>query len=348
MKKIFTLIAVAVMALAAQAGSLTICEGQYYSNSSPLCGLYADEVGSMTQSIYPATMLEDVAGNQITKMTFYTLANYYEVNGTVSGDETDYINFDGAKFQLALLEVDQLGFTEAVAVVGATAVATTVPEEGDIEVVFELDEPFEYNGGNLLVEVTCIETEGDWGQTYFWGDGVEDYDCSYYSISGQEQTSNFLPKVTIDYEPAEVTPVEPSGQTAAPEIVTTPADDVYTITGQVKEGDPEAVVTLYVVNEDGEEVAVENPLVIPRVDEDQYVTIVAYAHIDGQNDGRTEIIVFIPKRIITGVDELISGKDVSSVRYYNLAGQEMAQPSGLTIMVTTYTDGTSSAVKVIK
>ena len=80
MKKIFTLIAVAVMAVAAQAGSLTICEGQYYSNSSPLCGLYADEVGSMTQSIYPATMLEDVAGNQITKMTFYTLANYYEVN----------------------------------------------------------------------------------------------------------------------------------------------------------------------------------------------------------------------------------------------------------------------------
>ncbi len=51
MKKIFTLIAVAVMALAAQAGSLTICEGQYYSNSSPLCGLYADEVGSMTQSL---------------------------------------------------------------------------------------------------------------------------------------------------------------------------------------------------------------------------------------------------------------------------------------------------------
>ena len=48
------------------------------------------------------------------------------------------------------------------------------------------------------------------------------------------------------------------------------------------------------------------------------------------------------------VEELMAGKTVSSVRYYNVAGQEMAQPSGLTIMVTTFTDGTTSAVKVVK
>ena len=50
----------------------------------------------------------------------------------------------------------------------------------------------------------------------------------------------------------------------------------------------------------------------------------------------------------TGVDELTAGKQVANVRYYNLAGQEMAQPSGMTIQVTTFTDGTRTAAKVIK
>lgn len=50
----------------------------------------------------------------------------------------------------------------------------------------------------------------------------------------------------------------------------------------------------------------------------------------------------------TAIDELADGKTVAGVRYYNMAGQEMAQPNGLTIQVTTYSDGTTSATKVIK
>ena len=50
----------------------------------------------------------------------------------------------------------------------------------------------------------------------------------------------------------------------------------------------------------------------------------------------------------TAVDEVNAGKTVASVRYFNVAGQEMAQPDGLTIQVTTYSDGTTSAVKVVK
>ena len=51
-----------------------------------------------------------------------------------------------------------------------------------------------------------------------------------------------------------------------------------------------------------------------------------------------------------GVEELINDveKVVSSVRYYNIMGQEVQEINGLTIVVTTYTDGTRSAVKVIK
>ena len=50
----------------------------------------------------------------------------------------------------------------------------------------------------------------------------------------------------------------------------------------------------------------------------------------------------------TAVNELNGGKTVAGVRYFNAIGQEMAQPNGMTIVVTTYTDGTTTAVKVMK
>ena len=52
--------------------------------------------------------------------------------------------------------------------------------------------------------------------------------------------------------------------------------------------------------------------------------------------------------IDTSVAQVNAGKTVASVRYYNVAGQQVAQPTGLTIQVTTYTDGTTSAAKVVK
>ena len=51
-----------------------------------------------------------------------------------------------------------------------------------------------------------------------------------------------------------------------------------------------------------------------------------------------------------GIEELINDTDkvVANVRYYNIMGQEMNQANGITIVVTTYTDGSSKAIKVIK
>ena len=50
----------------------------------------------------------------------------------------------------------------------------------------------------------------------------------------------------------------------------------------------------------------------------------------------------------TELDEMNADKAVAGVRYFNMAGQEMQEANGMTIVVTTYTDGTTSAVKVIK
>ena len=51
---------------------------------------------------------------------------------------------------------------------------------------------------------------------------------------------------------------------------------------------------------------------------------------------------------MTSVNELVNGKTVANVRYFNVAGQEMQEANGMTIVVTTYTDGTTSTVKVMK
>ena len=50
----------------------------------------------------------------------------------------------------------------------------------------------------------------------------------------------------------------------------------------------------------------------------------------------------------TGIDEITNEKTISSMRYFNLEGQEVTEPDNVTIVVTTYDDGTKSTTKVIK
>ena len=59
-------------------------------------------------------------------------------------------------------------------------------------------------------------------------------------------------------------------------------------------------------------------------------------------------IVYLEVYEPSAVSEMAGGKEVSALRYFNMAGQELSQPQGLTIQVTTFTDGTTMATKVIK
>ena len=73
--------------------------------------------------------------------------------------------------------------------------------------------------------------------------------------------------------------------------------------------------------------------------------VTIYQYYPGGN-----IAVYRLTKVGGGVEELIndSEKVVAGVRYYNIMGQEMNEANGITIVVTTYTDGSHSAVKVIK
>ena len=77
----------------------------------------------------------------------------------------------------------------------------------------------------------------------------------------------------------------------------------------------------------------------------QRIGIQVYYRVDGMLCGQSEII-YLDKNV--ALNELNAGKTVANVRYFNVAGQEMAQPEGMTIQVTTYTDGTTSTAKVVK
>lgn len=54
-------------------------------------------------------------------------------------------------------------------------------------------------------------------------------------------------------------------------------------------------------------------------------------------------------KVATGVNDVNSAKEVKGVSYFNMMGVESAQPfDGVNIMVTTYTDGTQSATKLLR
>ncbi|MBQ6168266.1 MAG: hypothetical protein IJK41_12675 [Muribaculaceae bacterium] len=137
---------------------------------------------------------------------------------------------------------------------------------------------------------------------------------------------------------AEMTLVIPAYQVTATPTISVEVTDDYVIITATGDGD----VQLYVNGE-----PVENPYTITRGEEDVDIEVYATAKEDGKLMSTTEVqVVTIPKH--SGIDEILNNKTVANVRYFNMAGQEMTEVNGATIIITTYTDGTHSTVKVIK
>ena len=72
-----------------------------------------------------------------------------------------------------------------------------------------------------------------------------------------------------------------------------------------------------------------------------------YVGMEGMADIRT-ITVTLDDDESTQVTEEAVTREVARVRYFNAAGQEVTQPGGLTIVVTTYSDGSATVEKLVK
>lgn len=83
----------------------------------------------------------------------------------------------------------------------------------------------------------------------------------------------------------------------------------------------------------------DNPLLTRRIGIQTHYTV------DGvRNSSDIVYLEVIP----SAIENVNTGKTVASERYYNLAGQEITNPSGIAIKVTRYSDGTTSTTKVVK
>ncbi len=154
-----------------------------------------------SQVIYPASMLTALQGKTMTAMRFY--ANYVSSIRDGYGDWTEN-NF---VLKLAVTANENLASawdaTEGDTVFDGSI--STVVEDGQL--VFEFDTPFQYNGGNLLVELLYDDSFGNrYTSGSFYGMSVDN--ASRYANGPDALTTatgtvqSFLPKVMFDYEGA--------------------------------------------------------------------------------------------------------------------------------------------------
>ena len=187
MKKCFKLMSAALMALAmfapAQAAELTVFDGNATSRTTPINGYWLDAAETQTQVIYPESALTEMVGRPINSIKFYM-------------DNT--VDCSGGVINISLGIVGQSQFTENTFFTGLTQVATYSFNTGDTEVLITFDEPFVYEGGNLLFE-SYVQEAGTYGNyTYFTGTNV-----LYNAAKSRSQLEAFIPKTTFDYTPAD-------------------------------------------------------------------------------------------------------------------------------------------------
>ena len=197
MKKLFLFCTMLMALLLAgtgqvRAGELTVHDGTATNEFIPFWGYWVDDGSTKSEMIYPATELYFMTDSDIKSLTFYK----------TSGETTS--SWGNASFQVFLKEVDNttmgsgyIGMENATIVYQGGVDASG----GERTVTINFDEPYHYNGGNLLVGI--YETRvGSYSKAIWYGEAVTG--GSAYSRSGSSYTKkDFIPKTTFSYiEPA--------------------------------------------------------------------------------------------------------------------------------------------------
>jgi len=181
---------VPMTAVALEGGQeFTVCDGTDTNTKLPFNGVYFSDMGTYGQMIYPAAMLEGIKNSRIVALKFYAGSAMNLKDGTL---------------QLSFTTTGQDAFETTTAITGMTALATTTLVKGQTEIEFNLDTPYEYNGGNLAVEVRVIDSKGNYATTNFVGTNT-DYNAgmslTHSQWSGDKaELVKFLPKATFSYQ----------------------------------------------------------------------------------------------------------------------------------------------------
>ena len=190
MKKLLSIFALALVALASQALEVTLFDRTETSPYVPFRATYFDYSPYHHQVIYPEAEITALQGSTISSMTFYVAnPDGSTMNGgkaTVSIGTTDanYFSSYGPSFaEGEMTEVAEFSMTR-----------------GDSVIVVNFNQPWFYAGGNILLETQFTE-DGTYvgGDTYFYGEETN----AYFSAYGESTVSSlqFIPKTTFIYEP---------------------------------------------------------------------------------------------------------------------------------------------------
>ena len=181
---------VAITGVAAEMpAEIVVAEGTATHNSVPVetGGYDYSAAGNQAQMIYNADLLGALNGKKINSLKFHASAPLQALNG--------------GKIQLSLKVVDQNAFESTTPITDLTVVATGAPVLGESEIVFTFDEPFAYNGGNLVVETLVTEPGNYSFRDTFLGVTTSDYvSYAHFNDLGWEtHVYKFLPMATIGY-----------------------------------------------------------------------------------------------------------------------------------------------------
>ncbi|MCQ2303256.1 MAG: hypothetical protein MJZ94_11625, partial [Bacteroidales bacterium] len=155
-------------------------EGTETIGTLPMYGFYADAY-TRSQYVIPATEIAPMAGRTINSLTYYTAS-------TPSAWNTN--------FQVYLKEVSNTAMTSFIDPTTATTVYTGQLAIVDGMMVVTFSTPYQYNGGNLLIGMDCLNP-GTYSSCYFQcvpmtGAGLYAYNYS---------TPTFTSPYTVNYAP---------------------------------------------------------------------------------------------------------------------------------------------------
>ena len=180
---------------------ITVCDVETSSQYVPLLTNYMDW-GTESQMIYPEDMLKLNVGDKITSITFYATSNLTPSKGS-------FDNLVTVKVGTTAPEVKQLSdlITE-----GLTTVCTGSIWTGNNTVTFTFGQPFEYTGGNLLLDLSCAhKSEAYYASKSWYAAAAEDAGyCQTLNSSGTDVYTSktgivsALPKMTLGIDPLPV------------------------------------------------------------------------------------------------------------------------------------------------
>ena len=381
MKKIYMILAaIAAMTLTVQAQTAgTINVGEFDNAATTYDGSFFDMAPTNfylahtgAQMIYTPDLLTDMDGKQNVKITglkfkFYNEGAFEEIYRDVKIylEETDATEF-------AVIKGVKQFFTFSNPIAETSVEYDMLSFYGEDQVVeFELPQPFAFTPGKSLLITIVFDAQDDdnctVGSAYapFYTSEIRGramtYTDNWTSFVDFAQGEDFpdatsmlgcgtnvdLPVTQIAYTYEEgTTPVIPTVKTGAPTFHGYTEDGIHAYFVEIIPTEP-SVIYYRVQYPDGNWTEWAEYEEILSFEGDGKYRIEAYAVAEGKLASEQIAYEFVvaPR---TGIDEMSADKQIAGIRYFNMAGQEMQQAEGLTIVVTTYTDGTTSAVKVVK